>query len=83
VSGPRLRRSPAPPGDSQRSQDVDTAGVDQIRGNVRLVRPGQSLEVGDVSHSDGSRISLVESRLAKHPEEKERVGYVIELNGET
>ena len=55
--------------------------ADNLGGNVKAIKPGQSLEVAGIKFETVPAYSTVEHRLQTHPKSNNWVGYVLSLDG--
>lgn len=53
----------------------------ECSGNVKVVRPGERIEVAGIKIETVPAYNIVEERLGAHPRENGWVGYILELGG--
>jgi L-ascorbate metabolism protein UlaG (beta-lactamase superfamily) len=55
--------------------------ADNLKGNVKAIKPGESLDVAGVKFATVPAYSTVEHRLQTHPKSNNWVGYILSLDG--
>ena len=55
--------------------------ADNLAGNVKAIKPGESLDVAGIKFETVPAYSTVEHRLQTHPKSNNWVGYVLSLDG--
>jgi L-ascorbate metabolism protein UlaG (beta-lactamase superfamily) len=55
--------------------------AEKLEGNVKAIRPGESLEVAGIKFETVPAYSTVEHRLQTHPKSNNWVGYILSLDG--
>jgi len=56
--------------------------AEKLSGNVKAIKPGESLEVGGIKFETVPAYSTVEHRLQTHPKRNNWVGYILSLDGQ-
>jgi L-ascorbate metabolism protein UlaG (beta-lactamase superfamily) len=75
------------PADIEKIQKKSTQFVaprdvaEKLSGNVKAIKPGESLEVGGVKFETVPAYSTAEHRLQTHPKSNNWVGYILTLDG--
>src|SRR6195256_2319037 len=55
--------------------------AERLKGNVKAIKPGESLEVAGIKFQTVPAYSTVEHRLQTHPKSNNWVGYILSLDG--
>jgi len=55
--------------------------AEKLSGNVKAIKPGESLEVGGIKFETVPAYSTAEHRLQTHPKSNNWVGYILSLDG--
>src|SRR5437870_10751635 len=55
--------------------------AEKLKGNVKAVKPGESLDVAGIKFQTVPAYSTVEHRLQTHPKSNNWVGYILSLDG--